>query len=69
MSCLKTALLVYSVWFALSLFVYGVGDFFKAVFHRNKTMNLVNSYIYEITFISVFLIMVLVDFVEDKFFD
>jgi len=69
MSCMKTAIFFYLIWFSLSVFVYGVRDFFKAIDRRSEAMNLVNSYIYEITFMSVYLIMVFVDVIEDYFFN
>ena len=68
MNCIKTAIFIYLLWFSLSVFVYGIRDFFNAVSKRNEAMNLFNSYLYEIVFMSIFLFMVFADFIEDIFF-
>jgi len=68
LNCFSNIIFVWLVWFSLSIFVYGVTDFFRAIMKRNEKMNLFNSYLYEIVFMSVFLIMVFADALEDRFF-
>lgn len=69
LSCIEKVFMYYVAWFLFSLIVFGITDFFKSVNKRNESMNLVNSYIYEIVFVSVYIPMVIVDTIDDMFFD
>jgi len=70
MECVKNIIFVYLVWFSLSLYVYGLRDFFRQIEKRIYAgMNPVNAYIYEITFISIYLVMVVVDLVYDYIYE